>query len=296
LNQDQSGSSECWQSPLKSPKGQWDLTDIMLKLWNFSSTLGRPNSEEKERKRRLREEQLQQIQKELTLDRRLINGPSWKSAQQPQRAKTFRHTANAPTASNATNVGPLENGLSNSLSNDLSATKFNNVRQNNFNNLRFRSKSSHKLDEDSQFVSRLRFFDDRQSSNPPNPLQIKRHSSAFLTPGDDDENNPRSGPDLYGMRRRYTTAFDSDNTDFTASTSGGGGRGVSDNRGGMDTINAKSANKKEQILRFSDQADMSTTSGTNRSSFGGTSDDGFADYNNRSDTISHFRKICHTVP
>ena len=38
----------------------------MLKLWNFSSTLGRPNSEEKERKRRLREEQLQQIQKELT--------------------------------------------------------------------------------------------------------------------------------------------------------------------------------------------------------------------------------------
>ena len=247
----------------------------MLKLWNFSSTLGRPNSEEKERKRRLREAQLQQIQRELTLDRKLITGPTWRSSQQPQRAKTFRHPASngtAQVASNAANT--VENGLSNAATND--------VRQNNYNNLRFRSKSSHKLDEDTQFVSRLRFFDDRQTSSPPNPLPLaKRHSSAFLTPGDDDA-NPRSGPDLYGMRRRYTTAFDSEDTDFTASTSNGGRGGGTTNMVTFDT--SKSPSKMEQRLRFSDQADMSTTSGTNRSSYGGTSDDGFGDY--RSDTIS----------
>ena len=265
----------------------------MLKLWNFSSTLGRPNSEEKERKRRLREAQLTQIQKELTLDRKLITGPSWRSSnqlskpnQQPQRAKTFRHTGNGNAltpASNVTSPNTIENGLSTPGSRAI-----NDVRQNNYNNLRFRSKSSHKLDEDSQFVSRLRFFDDRSglSSNPSNPLQIKRHSSAFLTPGDDEEMNPRPGPDLYGMRRRYTTAFDSEDTDFTASTSGGGGgHGFSDHRGNMVTFDTSknSSNKMEQRLRFSDQADMSTTSGTNRSSYGGTSDDGFGDY--RSDNL-----------
>ena len=261
----------------------------MLKLWNFSATLGRPNSEEKERKRRLREAQLQSIQRVLTLDRKLITGPSWRpSSQQPQRAKTFRNTT-ASAASNADENGPL----STSITNDVR-------RQNNYNNLRFRSKSSHKLDEDSQFVSRLRFFDDRPvgpGSNPQtSPLtQAKRHSSAafLMTPGDDEDSNPRQGPDLYGMRRRYTTAFDSEDTDFTASISGGGGGGrgtLGDRSGNMVTFDTtKSNSKMEQRLRFSDQADMSTTSGTNRSSYGGTSDDGFGDY--RSDITYSFYQL-----
>ena len=47
-----------------------------------------------------------------------------------------------------------------------------------------------------------------------------------MTPGDDEDSNPpRVGTDLYGMRRRYTTAFDSEDTDFTASLSNGGGGG-----------------------------------------------------------------------
>ena len=60
------------------------MSGKMMKFWNFSSTLGRPNAEEKERKRRIREAQLQQIQRELTLDRRLIT--------KPHRAKTFRNS------------------------------------------------------------------------------------------------------------------------------------------------------------------------------------------------------------
>lgn len=36
----------------------------MLKMWNFSSTLGRPNDEERERRRRAREYQLQQLQQQ----------------------------------------------------------------------------------------------------------------------------------------------------------------------------------------------------------------------------------------
>ena len=45
----------------------------MLKMWgNFSSaTLGRPSQEDRERKRRLREAQMKQIQMELTLDRKV---------------------------------------------------------------------------------------------------------------------------------------------------------------------------------------------------------------------------------
>ena len=217
----------------------------MLRLWNFSSTLGRPNSEEKERKRRLREAQLQQIQRELTLDRKLIatsgpwnNPPSNSSNLRPQRAKTFRHPHAVATESDPTS----HRGLS-QVTPD--------------NNLRFRSKSSHKLDEESQFVSRLRFLD----SSPT--LNTKRHSSAFLTPGDDDQ---RWGHDLYGMRRRYTTAFDSEDTEMTTSTVEG--RGSDKGRG--VTFAAPSSGQR---LRFSDQAgDMSTTSGTY-----GTSDDGFND-------------------
>ena len=194
----------------------------MLKLWNFSATLGRPTSEEKERKRRLREAQLQQIQRELTLDRKLI------VRQQPQRAKTFRHSH------------IIEDNSDHST-----------------NNARPRSKSAHRTGEkadDGQFVSRLRFFDG--SSSPQ--LPSKRHSSsAFLTPGDDlrPENNG-----LHGMRRRYTPAIvDSaeEETDFTTTTS-------------TSTRGFRGANHNGQRLRFSDQlacsGDMSTTSGTNRSS------------------------------
>ena len=219
----------------------------MLKLWNFSSTLGRPNNEEKERKRRLREAQLQQIHRELTLDRKLISGqPSsagpWVNKQPPQRAKTFRHQNNQPQSSQDYPNEPFES------------------RENNFQSqkLRYRSKSSHKLDEESQFVSRLRFFDDAAS---PNLTPQKRHSSAFLTPDDDQ----RLNHDLYGMRRRYTTAFDSEDTDFTASTDRGHGRN------NIVTFASTTTPRIEQRLRFSDQADMSVTSGTNRS----TSDDGF---------------------
>ena len=45
----------------------------MLKMWgNFTSaTLGRPSQEDRERKRRLREAQMKQIQMELTLDRKV---------------------------------------------------------------------------------------------------------------------------------------------------------------------------------------------------------------------------------
>ena len=45
----------------------------MLKMWgNFSSaTLGRPSHEDRERKRRLREAQMKQIEMELTLDRKV---------------------------------------------------------------------------------------------------------------------------------------------------------------------------------------------------------------------------------
>ena len=45
----------------------------MLKMWgNFSSaTLGRPSQEDREKKRRLREAQMKQIQMELTLDRKV---------------------------------------------------------------------------------------------------------------------------------------------------------------------------------------------------------------------------------
>ena len=127
------------------------------------------------------------------------------------------------------------------------------------NEVKYRPKKSVNSDE-SQFVSRLRFFGD----SPSPPLVSKRHSSAFLTPDDDQ----RPGPDLYGMRRRYTVAaLDSEDTDFTTSTTG---------RANIVTF-ATSTPK----LRFSDQTvDMSTTSGTNRSSHTsyGTSedDDGFA--------------------
>lgn len=259
----------------------------MLKLWNFSSTLGRPNSEEKERKRRLREAQLQQIQRELTLDRKLItktsppglvvqNNKPWRHHQPAQRAKTFRH-ADA-----------------------------------NDNNLRFRSKSSHKLDEDQQFVSRLRFFDNSNSSpsfkrHSGNSSFLKftflnddfcsrgndfkndeflhknRHSSAFLTPGDDggDQKNYGHHDLFYGMRRRYNTNFDSEDTDFTSSTTNNG----QPPRANMVTF----ANTNK--IRFSDQLG-DTTSGT--LSFGGhensEEDDGFGlDYNSsRSADFSQF--------
>ena len=214
-----------------------DLVGTMFKLWNFSATLGRPTQEEKERKRKQREAQLQQIQRELTLDRKLVsasgNGSSNGNGHygRPQRAKTFRHNQD--------------------FESDL---KFN-----HHNEVKYRPKKSVNSDE-SQFVSRLRFFGD----SPSPPLVSKRHSSAFLTPDDDQ----RPGPDLYGMRRRYTVAaLDSEDTDFTTSTTG---------RANIVTF-ATSTPK----LRFSDQTvDMSTTSGTNRSSHTsyGTSedDDGFA--------------------
>ena len=116
--------------------------------------------------------------------------------------------------------------------------------------MRFRSKSSHKLNSnEDQFVSRLRFFDE-----PLNSPGLKRHSSAFLTPDNDEEQDQRLRHDLYGMRRRYNTTLDSEDTDFTGNSSTNGGRGV--------TFAKASPNK----IRFSDQADMSTTS---------LSDDGF---------------------
>ena len=55
-------------------KEEEDLLNFkMLKMWgNFSSaTLGRPSQEDRERKRRLREAQMKQIQMELTLDRKV---------------------------------------------------------------------------------------------------------------------------------------------------------------------------------------------------------------------------------
>ena len=55
-------------------KEEEDLINFkMLKMWgNFSSaTLGRPSQEDRERKRRLREAQMKQIQMELTLDRKV---------------------------------------------------------------------------------------------------------------------------------------------------------------------------------------------------------------------------------
>ena len=55
-------------------KEEEDLIQFkMLKMWgNFSSaTLGRPSQEDRERKRRLREAQMKQIQMELTLDRKV---------------------------------------------------------------------------------------------------------------------------------------------------------------------------------------------------------------------------------
>lgn len=253
----------------------------MLKLWNFSSTLGRPNSEEKERKRRLREAQLQQIQRELTLDRKLISSPlnnagPWR--QPAQRAKTFRHSDQ-----------PVQND----------------------NHLRFRSKSTHKLDEDQQFVSRLRFFDNSNSSpsfkrHSGNssflkskksgkqssdlglldfendeflPLK-KRHSSAFLTPGDDGQDQKNYGHDLfYGMRRRYNTNFDSEDTDFTSSTTNNGQQP----RANMVTF----ANTNK--IRFSDQLGDTTSAGT--LSFGNaentSEDDGFGfDYNSSRSVFS----------
>ena len=224
----------------------------MMKFWNFSATLGRPNSEEKERKRRIREAQLQQIQRELTLDRRLITN-HWKSREPVQKSKTFRQT------------GEQES------------------------NLKFRSKSTHKLDEESQFVSRLRFLDNNEN-HQENPSDFKRHSTAFCTPDDDQ----RLENGLYGMRRRYTTAFDSEDTDFTTSTKSNNivtfaSPSSSSNGGNTNNSGNTGTNSRhfEQRLRFSDQlqhsADMSTTSGTNRSShtsFGGgnTSDDGFGEY------------------
>ena len=210
----------------------------MFKLWNFSATLGRPTQEEKERKRKQREAQLQQIQRELTLDRKLVSGRNVVGGGgdhfgghggRPQRAKTFREK---------------DTYL------DSSEVKYN-------TEVKYRPK---KVDE-SQFVSRLRFFGD----SPSPPLVSKRHSSAFLTPDDDHQRS--GGPDLYGMRRRYTVAaLDSEDTDFTTSTNG---------RANIVTFAASTPK-----LRFSDQAvDMSTTSGTNRSSHTsyGTSeeDDGF---------------------
>ena len=220
----------------------------MFKLWNFSATLGRPTQEEKERKRKQREAQLQQIQRELTLDRKLVSGRNGvvggvadhfgggghHGGGRPQRAKTFREKD------------------TNYL--DSSEVKYN-------TEVKYRPK---KVDE-SQFVSRLRFFGD----SPSPPLVSKRHSSAFLTPDDDHQRS--GGPDLYGMRRRYTVAaLDSEDTDFTTSTTG---------RANIVTFAASTPK-----LRFSDQAvDMSTTSGTNRSSHTsyGTSedDDGFGNSN-----------------
>ena len=221
----------------------------MFKLWNFSATLGRPTQEEKERKRKQREAQLQQIQRELTLDRKMVSGRNvvgggggdhfgghHGGGQRPQRAKTFREKADTY------------------LNNSTSEVKYN-------TEVKYRPK---KVDE-SQFVSRLRFFGD----SPSPPLVSKRHSSAFLTPDDDHQRS--GGPDLYGMRRRYTVAaLDSEDTDFTTSTTG---------RANIVTFAASTPK-----LRFSDQAvDMSTTSGTNRSSHTsyGTSedDDGFGNSN-----------------
>ena len=247
----------------------------MLKLWNFSSTLGRPNNEEKERKRRLREAQLTQIHRELTLDRKLIsgsgpaangNGPWVNKQSVPKRAKTFRHQNNAH---------PDPQTLTSSSNGQFSEVQNGFDHVSNSHHLRYRSKSSHKLDEDSQFVSRLRFFDDTSSSSNLQSSASKRHSTAFLTPDDDQ----RLTHDLYGMRRRYTTAFDSEDTDFTVSTTDRGHGG----RNNIVTF-ANTPSRIEQRLRFSDQTgDMSITSGTNRSSYGGTSDDGFGDY--RSETF-----------
>ena len=219
----------------------------MFKLWNFSATLGRPTQEEKERKRKQREAQLQQIQRELTLDRKLVTTSGGGHYGRPaQRAKTFRH-----------NNGDLD-------SSEVTTAKYS-------AEVKYRPKKS--VDE-SQFVSRLRFFGD----SPSPPLVSKRHSSAFLTPDDDQ----RPGPDLYGMRRRYTVAaLDSEDTDFTTSTTG---------RANIVTF-ATSTPK----LRFSDQTvDMSTTSGTNRSSHTsyGTSedDDGFGTTTFRSADIYYNNK------
>ena len=213
-----------------------------MKFWNFSSTLGRPNAEEKERKRRIREAQLQQIQRELTLDRRLIT--------KPHRAKTFRNSK-------------IENGPKNSSSNDES-------------NLKFRSKSTHKLDEESQFVSRLRFLDVNENhlelQNRTHSDFTKRHSTSFCTPDDDQ----RFETGFYGMRRRYNTtaAFDSEDTDFTGSTSKSANivtfaspSSSSEERNSITIPDTNTVNRNrnlEQRLRFSDNVDMSI--GTNRSS------------------------------
>lgn len=213
-----------------------------MKMW---STLGRPNNEEKDRKRRIREAQLTQIQRELTLDRKHISNHNVGGhSRPPQRSKTFR-------------IQPLGGGgeeLSDSSS-----------------NVRLRSKSTNKIDEvDSQFVSRLRFFDDSSS-----PQLQKRHSTAFLTPEDDMRS--MGGHDLFGMRRRYTMAVDSEDNSADYATSS------NRNNNNIVTFAASSSSggrSDQRLLRFSDQlADMST-SGTNRSSHEsyGTSEDGFGDY------------------
>ena len=218
-----------------------------MKFWNFSSTLGRPNAEEKERKRRIREAQLQQIQRELTLDRRLITN-HWK--QPPQRAKTFRS---------------------------------NQTQNTDESNLKFRSKSTHKLDEESQFVSRLRFLDVNENhlDSENRNSDFKRHSTSFCTPDDDQ----RLETGFYGMRRRYTTAFDSEDTDFTGSTSKSANivtfASPSSSSEERNSINREPSRNRnfEQRLRFSDQLHSNmSTSGTNRSSH--TS---FGDRDNRSD-------------
>ena len=238
----------------------------MMKFWNFSSTLGRPNAEEKERKRRVREAQLQQIQRELTLDRRLIT--------KPHRAKTFRNSS-------------AKNGQQNSSGANES-------------NLKFRSKSTHKLDEESQFVSRLRFLDVNENhlelQNRGNSDFTKRHSTSFCTPDDDQ----RFETGFYGMRRRYNTtaAFDSEDTDFTGSTSKSANivtfaspSSSSEERNSITIPDTSTVNRNrnlEQRLRFSDQlhhhtvADMSIASGTNRSSHTSFGDTG-ENRDNRSD-------------
>ncbi len=236
----------------------------MLKLWNFSSTLGRPNSEEKERKRRMREAQLQQIQRELTLDRKLIssNWPNSRFTGAPSRSKTFRHASSQlqqPAGVSATSQQNLHQPMN---------------LDNNNNNLRFRSKSSHKLDDESQFVSRLRFLDDSNSRNISPLLPMKRHSSAsaFLTPDDNEQLNK----DIYGygMRRRYTTAFDSEDTDFTTTS-------TSESRG----------QSRPPIVTFANNVQKMSTSGhasrnlrfSDDQHSGHSSDDGFGDPVYRSD-------------
>ena len=267
-------------------------------MWNFSSTLGRPNSEEKERKRRIREAQLQQIQRELTLDRKLISGSADSNRGGHfrsrgggggdiyagiQRSKTFKH--HHPQPEEFTNLVKLR-----------PKKELNN---NNSNHSHHKSSRNSKYNDD--FVSRLRFFDSASPELGGGHMSY-RHSSAFLTPGE-DELDLDNHDLLTGMKRRYTMASTAspptaggDSEDSGISAHATSPRNVTFFGG---PLHGGAGGQREQKLRFSDQPEESTI-GTRSSRISyPTSDDGFGDYRSAQlfcfcPETSHKKILCNT--